>query len=124
MTEKEKLEQKVRDLMSILSSSDYKIIKCYESSLVNEDTEYDIKALHDERQKIRDEINTIEKTIDDMTFDEEGIYHFTIEPKDTDKLAYGKYVFDIEVIDKNVKTTICRDEFKITEEVTFSENES
>ena len=42
-------------------SSNYKIIKCYESSLVNEDTEYDIKALHDERQKIRDEINTIEK---------------------------------------------------------------
>ena len=66
MTEKEKLEQKVRDLISVLSSSDYKIIKCYESSLVNEDMEYDIKALHDERQKIRDEINTIEKTIADM----------------------------------------------------------
>ena len=53
-------------------SSDYKIIKCYESSLVNEDTEYDIKALHDERQKIRDEINTIEKAIDDMNSDEDG----------------------------------------------------
>lgn len=72
MTEKEKLEQKVRDLMSILSSSDYKIIKCYEYSLVNEDMEYDIKALHDERQKIRDEINTIEKTIADMNSDEDG----------------------------------------------------
>lgn len=72
MTEKEKLEQKVRDLISVLSSSDYKIIKCYEASLVNEDTEYDIKALHDERQKIRDEINTIEKTIADMNSDEDG----------------------------------------------------
>lgn len=70
MTEKEKLEQKVRDLMSVLSSSDYKIIKCYESSLVNEETEYDIKALHNERQKIRDEINTIEKTIADMNNNE------------------------------------------------------
>ena len=76
------------------------------------------------KKKFTDSKFVIQKTIDDMTFDEEGIYHFTIESKDTDKLSYGTYVFDIEVIDKNVKTTLCRDEFKITEEVTFSENES
>lgn len=36
----------------------------------------------------------IKKTIEDMTFDEEGYYHFTIEPTDTEYLEYGKYVWD------------------------------
>ena len=34
------------------------------------------------------------KTIDDMTFDAEGFYHFSINPEDTENLPYGTYVWD------------------------------
>lgn len=34
------------------------------------------------------------KTLDDMTFDEEGFYHFSINPEDTENLPYGNYVWD------------------------------
>ena len=36
----------------------------------------------------------IKKTKDDMTFDSNGFYHFTILPDDTEDLPYGKYVWD------------------------------
>lgn len=36
----------------------------------------------------------ITKTIDDMRFDENGYYHFSIEPEDTENLPYGQYVWD------------------------------
>lgn len=36
----------------------------------------------------------ITKTLDDMTFDENGYYHFAIKPEDTENLPYGKYVWD------------------------------
>lgn len=65
----------------------------------------------------------IQKTLDDMTFDEEGKYHFVINPEDTDKLNYGDYVFDIEVKTDTYTKTIAKGIFKITEEVTFVENE-
>lgn len=67
----------------------------------------------------------LQKTIEDMTFDEEGFYHFTIEPEDTDGLKYGDYVYDIEIImDRGkYKKTRKRGVFKIDYEVTFVENE-
>lgn len=34
------------------------------------------------------------KKLEDMTFDSEGFYHFTILPEDTEELPYGKYVWD------------------------------
>lgn len=44
-----------------LESSDYKIIKCYEYSLVCEEcAEYDINALHIERNELRNQINELE----------------------------------------------------------------
>ena len=43
-----------------LKAEDYKIIKCYEFSLVGEAMPYDIVALNDKRQKIRDHINKLE----------------------------------------------------------------
>lgn len=66
----------------------------------------------------------IQKTIDDMTMDVDGTYHFKILPKDTNKLKYGIYVYDLQVndIDNYVKT-IAIGNFKINEEVTFSKNE-
>lgn len=64
-----------------------------------------------------------QKTIDDMTFDEDGTYHFAIEASDTDNLDYGDYVYDLEVINGTLKSTISRGIFRIKEEVTFVGNE-
>ena len=58
---------------------------------------------------------------------ESGIYQTVIMPEDTDHLAYGRYVFDIEVIkgDRSApdfKTTKVG-EFIIDNESTFARNE-
>lgn len=65
----------------------------------------------------------IQKTLEDITIDEQNVYHFTIEPADTDSLRYGNYVFDIEVITDDVKTTIAKGGFGIEQEVTFVADE-
>lgn len=49
----------------------------------------------------RDKTALITKTLDDMTFDENGYYHFTITPEDTENLPYGKYVWDFTPIEDN-----------------------
>ena len=36
-----------------------------------------------------------------MTFDEEGYYHFGIAPSDTENLPYGKYVWDFTTIEND-----------------------
>ena len=50
------------------------------------------------KKKWTDDKALITKTIDDMTFDEQGYYHFTITPQDTEKLAYGTYVWDFTAV--------------------------
>jgi hypothetical protein len=47
-------------LKTQLTATDYKIIKCYEYSLVDLPAPYDITALHAERQALRDQINILE----------------------------------------------------------------
>lgn len=64
-----------------------------------------------------------QKTIDDMTFDEDGTYHFTIEPEDTENLIYGTYLYDIKVIQENTKTTIAEGKFEVKKVVTLPINE-
>lgn len=65
-----------------------------------------------------------QKTIEDMTFDENFFYHFIIYPEDTNNLQYGDYVYDIEVkIGSNYVKTISRGPFIIDYEVTFAGNE-
>lgn len=59
MSEKEIMEQQIRNLECDLTASDYKIIKCYEYSLIGEELPYDVEQLHIERQAIRDEINRL-----------------------------------------------------------------
>lgn len=49
--------QKRAALKKQLQQTDYKIIKCYEYELAGEEPPYDMKALHTERQALRDEIN-------------------------------------------------------------------
>lgn len=64
----------------------------------------------------------LQKTLEDMTFDEDYYYHFTIFPEDTDNLDYGTYRYDIEVVQDGNKTTTVG-EFVLKEEVTFASNE-
>lgn len=54
---------KIADLKQKLTDSDYKVIKCYESSLVGSEMPYNINEVHKERQLIRDEINELEKKL-------------------------------------------------------------
>lgn len=51
---------KLRDLKQMLIDTDYKIIKCYEASLVGEPLPYDVNALVQERNAWREEINQLE----------------------------------------------------------------
>lgn len=48
-----------------------------------------------------DKTALITKDKNDMTFDEEGYYHFTITPEDTENLDYGTYVWDLTPVDDN-----------------------
>lgn len=54
------LSEKIRKLKSKLAAEDYKIIKCYEASLLNQELPYDIQELHDKRQSLREQINQLE----------------------------------------------------------------
>ena len=65
----------------------------------------------------------IQKTIEDMTFDVDGYYHFTIDSTDTDGLSFGEYVFDIEVVIEQYKQTISKGPFILDKEVTCVNNE-
>lgn len=65
----------------------------------------------------------IQKTIDDMQFDQDGSYHFRLEPSDTANLKFTEYVYDLEVIHDGITTTIADGKFIVRREVTFISNE-
>lgn len=67
-------------------------------------------------------VAVLQKRLSDMTFDEDGTYHFTLQPNDTEHLAYGNYVFDIEVTRDGVVTTIAKGNLTITQEATWAVN--
>lgn len=52
--------EEIERLEKKLASSDYKVIKCYEASLVGAEMPYNTEELHQTRQEIRDEINRLE----------------------------------------------------------------
>ena len=54
------VQEEIAALKAQLEATDYKIIKCSEAQLVGEELPYDIVALHEERQAIRDRINELE----------------------------------------------------------------
>jgi hypothetical protein len=60
------LKVRISSLKEELAATDYKVIKCAEYSLAKLDAPYDIAALHAERQKIRDEINSLEIEVSKM----------------------------------------------------------
>lgn len=66
----------------------------------------------------------LQKTIQDMIFDNEGYYHFKLEPSDTDDFFYGSFPCDIEIFNESEnykKTTLGT--LTIEKEVTFVGNE-
>ena len=65
----------------------------------------------------------LQKTLSDMTFDEAGVYHFVINPDDTDKLAFADYYWDVEVIVSTYKQTISKGILRVTDEATWVSNE-
>lgn len=85
MEEIEILEQEIRNLTSQLTSSvssvgDWKVVKCYEASLVGLEPPYDINALHAERQQIRDRINEIQQRIEEIDRELHPEKYIVIEP--------------------------------------------
>ncbi len=54
------VKRRIKQLTAQLASSDYKIIKCHEQSMVGDDIEYDIEELHQEREQIREQIRELE----------------------------------------------------------------
>lgn len=56
----QKVAHEIERSKEVLASSDYKIIKCYEAALMGYAMPYEIKALHNERQLLRDKINELE----------------------------------------------------------------
>ena len=54
-------------LKALIAASDYKVIKTYEYTLLGKQTEYDMEAVHAERQALRDQINTLETQLADLT---------------------------------------------------------
>lgn len=53
------------------------------------------------KKRWTDKTPLILKDLSDMTFDEEGYYHFEIRPEDTENMAYGQYVWDFTAVEAN-----------------------
>jgi hypothetical protein len=58
--DKQKLRREIESRKQELSDSDYKIVKCYEASLLNKPLPYNVEELHQTRQQMRNEINELE----------------------------------------------------------------
>ena len=73
----------------------------------------------------RDEGYKFQKRLSNGTImkDLDGYYEFSINPEDTNDLAFGEYAFDIELVDNGSikQTTVGR--LWLTEEVTYQTNE-
>ncbi|MBD5498012.1 MAG: hypothetical protein HDR11_09665 [Lachnospiraceae bacterium] len=59
----EELRVQIEGYKARIDTTDYRIIKAYEYSTVGLEVEYDIDALHKERQSYRDAINELEEEI-------------------------------------------------------------
>jgi hypothetical protein len=61
--DKEPLHKRIDELKASLAEGDYQVVKCYEASLIGRQAPYDMVALHTERQRMRDEINSLQRQI-------------------------------------------------------------
>ena len=55
--------EEIELLKSELQESDYKVIKCAEAMAVGAEMPYNMTALHNERQALRDKINELESEV-------------------------------------------------------------
>lgn len=70
-----------------------------------------------------DKTALVQKKLADMTMAEDGTWSFTIQAGETDMLAFGNYVYDIQVNDNDAVTTIAKGAFTLTPEATWQSNE-
>lgn len=61
-----KMQGEIDAIKAELSETDYQVIKCYEASLVGEELPYDIKALHEDRNEKRAQINALETNLTNL----------------------------------------------------------
>ena len=61
-----KIQGEIDAIKAELSETDYQVIKCYEASLVGEEFPYDIKALHEDRNEKRAQINALETNLTNL----------------------------------------------------------
>lgn len=61
-----KIQGEIDAIKAELSETDYQVIKCYEASLVGEKLPYDIKALHEDRNEKRAQINALETNLTNL----------------------------------------------------------
>lgn len=74
------------------------------------------------KRSYSDRAPVFQKKIDDMQMDEEGYWHFTIEPEDTETLDIDTYVYDIEVTEDGYVQTISKGSLKLLPEATWVSN--
>jgi hypothetical protein len=58
-----KKEHRIPDLKKLLQDSDYKMMKCYEAFMSEDEMPYDFESLKAQRKAWRDEINEIEEEL-------------------------------------------------------------
>ena len=58
--DRQRIKAEIAALKDSLASTDYRVTKCYEASLLGNTLPYDIVQLHSERQQTRDKINELE----------------------------------------------------------------
>lgn len=51
---------RIRELKDLLQQTDFKVLKCYEASMLGEPFPYDLEALVTERKAWRKELNELE----------------------------------------------------------------
>lgn len=56
----QRIKQQVAELKRALADSDYKVMKCYEATMLGHPLPYDIDEVHAQRQAMRDKINELE----------------------------------------------------------------
>lgn len=66
----------------------------------------------------------LQKNLENMFITQDGYWHFVLNPEDTENLPYGKYCWDIQVVQDGFKTTISRGHIFLTDESTWKENEN
>ena len=73
------------------------------------------------KKNYKTSVKAIQKTLanNEITFDNDSYYHITIQASDTSNLNYGKYVYDIQIENQGVVSTIMLGELVLTNEVTF-----